>query len=112
MSDRGATAADAGWILACAVDQVPPGSLRAVETGGERVVLANVDGDLYALEDQCSHQDFPLSAGELEGTQLECIFHGAKFDVCTGRATQLPAVRPVKSYDVEVRDDRVFVRLG
>ena len=112
MSEGGATAADAGWILACAVDQVPPGSLRAVETGGERIVVANVDGDLYALEDQCSHQDFPLSAGELEGTQLECIFHGAKFDVCTGRATQLPAVRPVRTFEVRVEGENIYLRLG
>ena len=93
-------------------DAVLDGTLKAVESGRERIVLANVDGDLYALEDQCSHQDFPLSAGELEGTELECVFHGAKFDVCTGRATQLPAVRPVRTFDVKVEDGEVFLRLG
>jgi 3-phenylpropionate/trans-cinnamate dioxygenase ferredoxin component len=75
------------------------------------VVLANVDGDLYALEDRCSHQDFPLSDGELDGRKLTCMHHGATFDACTGRATGLPALRPVRSFPVEVRDGEVFVRV-
>jgi len=88
----------------------PPGSLTAVEVGRERIVLVNVDGDFYALEDRCSHQDYPLSDGELEGTRLECIYHGARFDVCSGRAVQLPAIRPVRTFEVEVRDGDVYVQ--
>ena len=100
------------WVQVCTTDEVPVGQLKAIQTQSERIVLANVEGDLYALEDQCSHQDLPLSAGELEGTQLECVFHGAKFDVCTGRATQLPAVRPVKTFDVRVEEGAIYLRLG
>jgi nitrite reductase/ring-hydroxylating ferredoxin subunit len=100
-----------GWVDAGDVSAVAPGEMAGIEIGGARIVLANVEGTFYALENQCSHADYPLSEGELEGTTVECIFHGAKFDVCTGRALQLPAIRPVKSYDVEVRDDRVFIRL-
>ena len=102
----------ADWIRVADVDACGPGSLLRVEVEGEDVVLANVDGDFYALKDQCSHQDYPLSDGELEGTKVECIYHGAKFDVCTGKAVQLPAVRPVKSFETEVREDGVFVRAG
>lgn len=111
MSEEGAAKLGPEWIRACAAEEVPVGELKAVQTGEERIVLANVEGDLYALEDQCSHQDFPLSAGELEGTRLECTFHGAKFDVCTGRATQLPAVRPVRTFDVLVQDGNVYLRV-
>lgn len=100
------------WVRACGIEEVPVGELKAIQTDTERIVVANVDGDLYALEDQCSHQDLPLSAGELEGTSLECIFHGAKFDVCTGRAIQLPAVRPVRTFDVRVEEGAVYLRLG
>lgn len=82
-----------------------------MRVGRVEIVLANVDGTMYALEDNCSHQDFPLSDGELEGTELECTFHGAKFDVCTGEATQLPAVRPVKTFEVEDRDGAIYVRV-
>jgi len=98
-------------VRVASASDVPPGTLRAASTDRAAVVLANVDGDIYALEDRCSHQDYPLSAGELEDDQLECPFHGARFDVCTGRATQLPAISPVRSFQVEVRDGDVFVRV-
>ena len=111
MSEEDAALPGPEWTLACAVEEFPVGELKAVQTGEERIVLANVDGDLYALEDKCSHQDFPLSAGELEGTRLECTFHGAKFDVCTGRATQLPAIRPVRTFEVRVDQGNIYLRL-
>lgn len=101
----------AEWVRIASLADVPPGMLHGVETDGERIVLANVDGDVYALEDRCSHQDYPLSEGELEGEKLECIFHGARFDVCSGRALQLPAVRPVKTYPVEIRDEEIYVEV-
>lgn len=101
-----------GWVRVTDPGTVGIGSVQGFEIGGEHIVVANVDGVLYALEDQCSHADFPLSEGELEGTHLECTYHGAKFDVCTGKATQLPAIRPVRSFDIESREDGVFVRIG
>ena len=93
------------------VGDCPPGSLLAVEGDNARVVLANVEGDFYALLDRCSHQEFPLSDGELMGDRLECIYHGAEFDVCTGRAKRLPATRPVKTFPVDVRDGDVFIEV-
>ena len=99
------------WARVAAASEVPKGALRAVSTDIGAVVLANVDGDIYALEDRCSHQDYPLSAGELEGDELECPFHGARFDVCSGRALQLPAITPVRSYQVDVRDGDIHIRL-
>jgi len=100
------------WIRVASLDECPPGSLLGVEAEGRRIVLANVDGDVYALLDRCSHQDYPLSHGELAGTRLECLYHGARFDVCTGRAVQLPAIRPVTTFEVDVRDGEVYVRTG
>lgn len=100
------------WARVACLDEVPPGTLKGVEANGTRIVLANVDGDVYALLDRCSHQDYPLSDGELEGTKLECMYHGARFDVCSGRAIQLPAIRPVKTFEVDVRDDDVYIKAG
>ena len=111
-SDSEVAGAADGWLRVAHIDDVSPGNIRAVQTDHERVVLANVDGVVYALEDQCSHQDFPLSAGELDGTQIECPFHGAKFDVCTGRALTLPAVRPVRAFEVKVEDGEILLKLG
>lgn len=99
------------WTRVASLDEVPPDHLKAVQTDRGPVVLANHEGTVYALEDRCSHQDYPLSAGELEDGQVECSFHGARFDVCTGRATQLPAIAPVRTFDVEVRDGSVYIRL-
>lgn len=100
------------WVRAAALDEVPPGTLKGVVQNGAAIVVANVDGDVYALEDRCSHQDYPLSDGELDGTRLQCIYHGAEFDVCSGKALTLPAILPVKSYPVEIRDDDVYIDLG
>ena len=99
------------WVKAAELGKCPPGSHLGVQISGHAIVIANVDGDLYALRDVCSHQDFPLSDGEMEGTQIECIYHGATFDVCTGKATGLPAITPVKTYEVEVRDGDIFVQI-
>ena len=99
------------WVRVAIRDQCLPGHLLEVQLDELRIVLANVDGDIYALEDRCSHQEFPLSDGELEGTQLECIYHGATFDVCTGNAMQLPAIHPVKTYEVDVRDNEIYVQI-
>ena len=100
------------WVKVAHLEEVAPGTIKSVQTEHERIVLANVEGDVYALKDQCTHADFPLSAGELDGTSLECSLHGATFDVCTGRATQLPAVRPVKTFDVTVDGGDIYLRLG
>jgi len=106
-----AASSQSSRVRVASADEIPPDTLRAVATDVGPVVLVNLDGDIYALEDRCSHQDYPLSAGELEDGELECAFHGARFDVCTGRATQLPAVVPVRTFPVEVQGGEVFIRL-
>ena len=102
---------EARWTRVASAQEVPPDALTAVSTDRGPVVLAKVEDKIYALEDRCSHQDYPLSAGELEDGEVECIFHGARFDLCTGKATRLPAVAPVRTFDVEVRDGGVYLRL-
>ena len=111
MARRRVSRSQSAWVRVATADEVPSDTLHAVSTDLGPVVLARVEGDIYALEDRCSHQDYPLSAGELDDGELECTFHGARFDVCTGRATQLPAVVPVRTFPVEVRDGEVFIRL-
>lgn len=108
----GSVGTEPRWARIASADDVPPEQLHAVHTDAGPVVLVNVEGEIYALEDRCSHQDYPLSAGDVEDGQIECAFHGARFDVCTGRATQLPAITPVRTFDVEVRDGGVYLKLG
>ena len=107
MSDGG----DGEWVRVADLGECPPGSLLDIEAGQETIVLANVDGDLYALQNRCSHQDLPLSDGELDGDQLECLYHGARFHVCTGKAMGLPAIKPVETYAVELRGQEIYVQI-
>jgi 3-phenylpropionate/trans-cinnamate dioxygenase ferredoxin subunit len=79
---------------------------------GIPVALVNVDGALCALRDQCSHEDLPLSDGELDGGDVVCMYHGARFDACTGARKALPAVRAVQTYPVEIRDGEIYVDVG
>jgi len=90
----------------------PVGKLKAVVAGDVHVVLANVDGVICALKDVCSHEEYPLSDGELDGGEVVCAYHGARFDACSGARKALPAVLPVQSYPVEVRDGDVYVDVG
>lgn len=102
----------ADWVaVATLADCVGNGCVHAVTAGGERLVLVKWEDEIFALEDRCSHRDFPLSDGEVEDGELECIFHGARFDVRTGKATRLPAIRPVRTFPVEIRKDRIFVHV-
>lgn len=102
----------ADWIKVATLEDCPPGSLRPVMAGSDPVVLANVDGEVYAVLDRCSHEDLPLSDGEMEGTVLVCQYHGARFDLTTGAARGLPAVRPVRTYPVEIREDGIYIHKG
>ncbi len=104
-----------GFVKAASVEEVPNRGLLDLEVEGEKIVLITTgDGGYYALKDQCSHEDYPLSDGELmdDGERLECIYHGAKFNVKTGKAVALPAIKPVPSYEVKVEDGDILVDLG
>lgn len=93
------------------IEDVPDNALHPVEIDGVRIVLANSEGEVFALADQCSHEEFPLSDGDIVGGQVECILHGARFDLKTGQARALPAVRPVKAYETRILDGEIQVLL-
>jgi 3-phenylpropionate/trans-cinnamate dioxygenase ferredoxin subunit len=97
------------WLRVASLAECPVGELTAVMAGKTAVVLANVEGRVCALLDQCSHEEFPLSDGELDGGDVVCAYHGARFDACSGARKALPAVLPVQSFPVEVRDGEVYV---
>ena len=87
-----------------------PGEMKFVAVDGERVVLANVEGALYALRDMCGHRNAPLSRGKLTGCLIECPLHFAQFDVRTGELVDGPVSTPVPIYEVRVEGDTVYVR--
>ena len=94
------------------LDEIEPGTARVVEAGGQSIALCRVeDGDLYAIENRCTHDDGPLGEGELDGDRIECPRHGALFDVTTGRAVTLPAIGKVRCYAVSVDDGQVQIEV-
>ena len=91
------------------VSQIPNGGTHRVAIGGRDVLLCNVDGEVYAVEDVCTHDGGALDAGELEGCRIMCPRHGAYFDVTTGAALTLPAILPLPTYPVRLDGDDIFV---
>lgn len=103
----------AGELVRVALlSDIPPGTLLGVEVDEKRICLANVDDEIYAFQDNCSHKDFPLSAGRIDDGKLECAWHGAKFDMQTGRALSLPAIKPIRTYEVTVENGEIFIAVG
>ena len=88
---------------------VPPGTAKRVEVDGVEVLLCNYDGNLYAVEDVCTHDGGPLDQGVLEGCVIESPRHGPTFDVRSGAALSLPAVEPLPTYRVRVEGDDVYI---
>ncbi len=101
----------AGWVTAAREGELAPGQVKVVTSGTRRLALCNVDGRYYAIDDVCTHDGGPLDQGELDGEEIECPRHGARFDVTTGRATCMPAVVPVKTYQVRVEGGEVQVNV-
>ncbi len=91
------------------VSDIPTGSTFRVTVDARDVLLCNVDGTMYAVEDVCTHDGGALDAGELEGCRIMCPRHGAYFDVTTGQALTLPAILPLPTYTVRVDGDDVFI---
>ena len=95
-----------------AADEVGPGEIKQYLVEDRFVALCNVEGEFHAFEDVCTHQFTHLSEGEFSGTQVTCPLHGAKFDVKTGAAKSLPAVKPVPKHEVKVENGNVYVALN
>jgi 3-phenylpropionate/trans-cinnamate dioxygenase ferredoxin subunit len=97
----------------CPVDELPPGRMKIVHAGELAVGVYNIDGEYYAIEDRCSHDDGPLCEGDWDADEgvVICPRHGANFDIRTGDALTLPAFQPVSTYRVEVFDGTVRLHL-
>ena len=93
------------------VGELASGDMTLVEANGEMIVLLNVGGDLYAINDECTHASCSLSDGSLEDDTIECPCHGSQFNVKTGDVQVGPAYEPAPTYPVQVEGDTVYVSL-
>ena len=100
-------------IPVCPVDDLPEGAARRVTaTGTEPIAVFNADGELYSVDDTCTHQDASLTDGYLEGCFVECPLHASSFDLRTGRPNGPPAKKAVRTHPVVVQDGMIYVNVG
>src|SRR5687768_10443567 len=97
------------FVTVAPVTEISPGERMIVQLGRLWVAIFNVDGQFYAIQDVCTHDDGPLAEGTLHGCEIECPRHGARFDLRDGRVTAPPALIPVPVYDVRVLDGQIQV---
>jgi 3-phenylpropionate/trans-cinnamate dioxygenase ferredoxin component len=93
----------------CPLAALPRGEARRVDADPPIAVFHTDDGEVFAIDDTCTHQDASLSEGWLEDCMIECPLHAASFDLRTGKPTGPPAKRPVRTYPVLVEDGVVYV---
>lgn len=99
------------WIAVCETGDIRAGEGQAYELDGKLIAVYNVDGEFFATDDVCSHEEASLAEGFLEDHLIECPLHGSQFDLRTGEVLSLPAVLPIQTYPVRVEDDRVLLEL-
>ena len=98
------------FVPVTAMSELSPGAMKWFVVERERVLIANVEGVFYAVQDACGHRQAPLSKGTLDGYVIECPLHFATFDVRTGKLLSGPVAEDLRSYAVRVKDDTVYVK--
>lgn len=93
----------------CPVTELPPGAMRVIEWDDLEIAVVNCAGELFAIEDRCSHDDGPLAEGALDEAKctLECPRHGSLFDLRTGAPKTLPAYEPIETFPVRIDGDLI-----
>lgn len=100
---------DYSFYTVAKVQDLPPGERLFVEIGDVSIVVFNIAGKLFAIGDICTHDDGPLGDGDLDGHQIICPRHGARFDVRNGKVLSLPAVVDIPTYPVRITEDDIEV---
>ena len=99
------------FIDLVAADALQEGKTLKVSTAIGDILLANVEGKIYAVDDMCTHEDSSLSLGCLKGNLVSCTLHGSRFDVCTGEPMEEPATEALRRYAVRMQNNRIQVCL-
>jgi naphthalene 1,2-dioxygenase system ferredoxin subunit len=100
------------WIDAAALADVPEGDVIGVRLRGKEIALYEVEGEVFATDNICTHGHARLSDGFLDGREIECPLHQGKFDVCTGQALCAPLTDNIKTYSVRIENMRVMLKLA
>jgi MocE subfamily Rieske [2Fe-2S] domain protein len=101
----------AKFVKVANVDDIPAGEALQVEVDGKYCALVRANGDVYCVDDICTHEHAHLSEGFVEGFEIECPLHGSIFDVRTGDVKSLPATEDLKTYPVKIEDGEVHIEV-
>lgn len=99
----------APYEAVAAEGELSPGQMKKVLAGGRRLLLCNAEGDYYAVDEMCSHEDYSLYLGCIQGRKIKCSLHGSYFDLVTGAPLVDPADQPIRTYPVTISDGQVWV---
>jgi len=99
------------WIDVGAAQDLPPGTMQRYESEGQRILIANVDGTPFAVDDTCTHEDASLYMGALQGDKVKCPLHGSRFCLRDGRALDEPAEIDLVCYPARFQNSRVEIVL-
>jgi nitrite reductase/ring-hydroxylating ferredoxin subunit len=102
---------DGSWLRACAVADVAPGEAIPIRLTPP-IAVFNVDGEFFATDDTCTHEESSLADGYIDCDVVECAFHFARFSIRDGRALTLPATEALQTYETHVADGAVYVNVG
>ena len=101
----------AQFIKVASAGELAPGSTKQVEVDGKTIALFNLDGNYYALENECTHRGGPLAEGYVKGESVTCPWHGAQFNIKTGAVVGPPAAKDVVKYNVRVQGNEIEVEV-
>lgn len=101
----------ANLVKICQISELPPGTLKGAEFEGRRILVANIEGTIYAHDGTCTHEEADLSNGFMLGDRVVCPLHLSQFDLKTGEAVTAPAIEPLKNYKVKIEGSNVFVEI-
>ncbi len=99
------------WIDAMARDAVPEGDVIGIKVAGKDIAIYDVEGEVFATDNLCTHGAARMSDGFLEGREIECPLHQGRFDVCTGKAMCAPLTDNIRTYPVKIENLRVMLKL-
>ncbi len=97
------------WVDVCAESALAPGESIVVDVDGVDVAVFNLDGEFYAIEDICSHDGGEIASGTIEGNEIVCPRHGARFCIKTGNVKSPPAYENISCYDIRLNDSRIQI---
>lgn len=99
------------WINVATINDFTPGSFQVVDTDTVSILVFNIDGQFYAVENTCTHDGGTLSDGWLQNDEIVCPRHGARFCVRTGAVTAPPAYEDINTFPIRVENDMVQVKI-